>query len=137
MSKKDVINYVMNSPYNTNPAVLKSLLEDIQETNKELDLEVVSYTIESGGDALQLTLTWAEIKELFDAGKTILFIESGTYNFSDVVVNVYFGTYEGYNSNEDYYYIVSKRYNFNHSGDSYFHETVWQTDTEDSLPYTS
>ena len=29
MSKEDVFNYLMNSPENTNPAVLKSLLNDV------------------------------------------------------------------------------------------------------------
>lgn len=46
MSKQDVMDYVLNSPHNTNPAVLKSLLSGMGSD----ELEIVDMYICSDGE---------------------------------------------------------------------------------------
>ena len=63
MSKEDVINYVMNSPANTNRAVLSGMLDSIANAGGGTEFLVVnvsihSETMEEGGEtATELTFT--------------------------------------------------------------------------------
>lgn len=75
MSKKDVINYVMNTPGNTNPAVLETLLNE-NDSNKFLI--TLTLTSESGGI---MDKSNKEIAEAYNAGKEIWF----TGNMGDLV----------------------------------------------------
>ena len=54
MDKKKIYNYVMNSPHNTNPNILKSLLNEPTSWNDLKDRPFYEETTEVGGD----TLTW-------------------------------------------------------------------------------
>ena len=49
MTKQEVLEYVMNTPYNTNPAVLKSLLDGIEggEGIEEITFDTIEYDDES------------------------------------------------------------------------------------------
>ena len=48
MTKEEIINYVMNTPENTNPAVLKSMLEEIESgSSSSSDDEMHTYTAAS------------------------------------------------------------------------------------------
>lgn len=96
-TKKEVFDYVMNSPENTNPSVLKSVLDDLKEK------VVVKCVAEDGRVKLQdrtfEALFFDQVRENLKKG-TITELEvydNGQYWFS-LVANLYY-VYEetGYN----------------------------------------
>ena len=53
MTKKDIIDYVLNSPWNSNPAVLKGMLDSFQSGDNKEEIELSAtenkvYTPEEG-----------------------------------------------------------------------------------------
>ena len=75
MDKDKIINYVMSTPENTNPSVLKSLLD--REGGGSAEPLVVGMTYEHsdvGEEILgeRLSETWQTIHDAFMAGRTVL-----------------------------------------------------------------
>ena len=68
MTKEEIIDYVMQSPENTNPNVLRGILSKQQSDNKFW--VTLTLTSEQGGIA---DYTNAEISEAFEAGKDVWF----------------------------------------------------------------
>ena len=74
-TKDDVFNYVMNSPEDTNPAVLRSLLNGIQEGGGGGDDFIITYTITDYSEPYyegSLDKTWDEIKAAYTTGKNVI-----------------------------------------------------------------
>lgn len=78
MNKNRIINYVMETPGNTNPAVLSTLLD---ENNSNKFFVTLTLTSDSGGT---MDKSNAEITEAFNADKTIYFAIN--FNGIDCVV---------------------------------------------------
>lgn len=76
MDKEEIINYVMETPGNTNPNVLRSLLDSEPEDNKFI--VTLTLTSETGGT---MDKSNKEIAEAFNEGKQIWF----TGNMSGLV----------------------------------------------------
>ena len=97
MTKNDIIKYVMDTPENTNPSVLSSMLEEMLldaegSSIPEIELGVLD-TISSGGLSFSLTNEQAAIvKKQYAEGS--LFKLMFTYNNKSY--QVYISTY-GYN----------------------------------------
>ena len=95
ITKQDILEYVMNSPYNTNPNVLNPMLEEYGEGSG------------SGGDCLLATLdpdsfklnkTWQEIHdalEEYGVGKVII-VKSIEEHDMDMVTETGGSDREGY-----------------------------------------
>ena len=75
-TKDDVFNYVMNSPEDTNPAVLRSLLNGIEEGGSGGDDFIITYTITNYDESLgydgTLDKTCDEIKAAYTTGKNVI-----------------------------------------------------------------
>jgi len=80
MSTKDeIFDYVMNSPEDTNPAVLRSLLNGIEEGGSGgMEYFDITYTCEEGGEP-SIDKTHAQILSAYNSGKVVrLIIPAGT-----------------------------------------------------------
>lgn len=62
MSKQRIIDYVMNTPGNTNPNVLNSLLDEEMSGSGGGDVVVAHITRESGQDVFVCDMTQEEIE---------------------------------------------------------------------------
>lgn len=76
-TKDDVFDYVMNSPEDTNPAVLRSLLNGIEEGGSGgVEDFILTFTItdydENLGYSGTLDKTWDEIKVAYTTGKNVI-----------------------------------------------------------------
>ena len=84
----DIINYTMETPNNTNPNVLRGLLENYSESGSRSDLLVVKIT--EGSSAHETTYVFshtpAEVYEWITANKPAIAIMNG------VIGKVYLGT---------------------------------------------
>lgn len=67
-SKDEIFDYVMHSPENTNPAVLRSLLDGIEGGTEYFD---VTYTQATSEDTPTVNKTFTEIKSAYETGKII------------------------------------------------------------------
>ena len=85
-SKDDVFNYVMNSPEDTNPAVLRSLLNGIEEGGSGgVEYFDITYTCEEGGEQ-SIDKTPTQILSAYNSGKVVrLIIPAGNQVNTDVV----------------------------------------------------
>lgn len=66
MNKKEILDYVMNTPGNTNYSVLKSLLEN------EQDKLIVHFTPTDNGNEYESDKTFKEIYDAINAGSDVL-----------------------------------------------------------------
>ena len=74
MDKNDVIEYVMNTPHNTNRAVLNSMLNQLAEGGGGGGSAPVINVV-NDGDYPRLDKTFSELKELID-GRIIMLLVS-------------------------------------------------------------
>lgn len=70
-TKDDVFNYVMNSPEDTNPAVLRSLLNGIEEGGTEEPFYIHFWSDPDSGEEGMIE-TAQEILDAYNAKKTLL-----------------------------------------------------------------
>lgn len=45
MSSKEIIDYVMNTPHNTNPVILGQMLKDVSNTGGNVDVTIDGETL--------------------------------------------------------------------------------------------
>lgn len=85
-TKDDVFNYVMNSPEDTNPAVLRSLLNGIEEGGSGgVEYFDITYTCEEGGEP-SIDKTYTQILSAYNSGKVVrLIIPAGNQVDTDVI----------------------------------------------------
>ena len=76
MDKQGVIDYVMKSPQNTNPAVLSSILDDISGGDSEYTLNVFNVKVTNLSKTTSLVL---EVPYIYESG-THEFYSKGTTN---------------------------------------------------------
>ena len=69
MGKEDIIDYVMKTPENTNPNILRSLLDSEANNNKY----IVTLTPTAQDFSGTMDKTVAEINEAYEAGQEIVF----------------------------------------------------------------
>lgn len=72
-TKQDIINYVMHSPYNTNEAVLRSLLGDLSEGGGD-DIIVVHATYDDTDDKWTYDVPYETLVEGFYVNKKIILL---------------------------------------------------------------
>ena len=72
MGNKEVIDYVMNSPGNTNKAVLKGLLGDTASGGSGDGVFMVEYGTKGNTTILELKATWQEIYDAHASGKLVI-----------------------------------------------------------------
>ena len=94
MSKKDVIDYVMHTPGNSNPAVLKSLLEGVE--NKPAEEKIMRVDISNPGP-VDKEVTWTADKLGDGSG---LSVWSCSTNHSVQVAMTRNSNIEGYKDDE-------------------------------------
>lgn len=85
MDKNDILDYVMNTPGNTNRAVLSGMLDSMSGSGGD-EMLVVSITVTPAGATLDKT--YIEIDEAYKSGKMIFgkFIFGNNKFFGDVYV---------------------------------------------------
>lgn len=71
MDKEDVVNYVMTTPNNTNPAILRQMLDQISGGSNGSGV----FRFCSDSDSRQLNHTWQEIYDAIKAGMLVLLQE--------------------------------------------------------------
>ena len=70
MTMDEIINYAINSPENTNPNVLKSMLSSLNVGGGQSnDVEIIKFHIDEEN---KLDLTWQEIKDALDREAILL-----------------------------------------------------------------
>lgn len=99
MGKEDIIDYVMKTPENTNPNILRSLLDSEANNNKY----IVTLTPTSLDYSGTMDKTVAEINAAYEAGQQIVFrvyTGDGTYNEADCTIRYKNGdnTYPSFNA---------------------------------------
>lgn len=133
-TKEEIFDYVMNSPENTNPAVLRSLLDGIEGSKNE------PFFIELSGSDEEpvLTASFSDIIAAINSGRVVYlklndFSDSYDLSFSNTYIGltrVYLGEdysyvqFETYISNESYHcnYVFTIN-NENHAScDAYMYE---------------
>ena len=67
-TKNEIFDYVMNSPENTNPAVLGSMLNNLESGGDTGDPLIVTFSGEYGNSCDK---TFAEIKSAFESGRRV------------------------------------------------------------------
>ena len=74
MTKENIIDYVMNSPQNTNKAVLRSMLNDIGGDSGDSQFALVEANIvaDPSDPGIGSDTTYSELVELNNAGKIII-----------------------------------------------------------------
>ena len=78
-TKEEIFNYVMHSPENTNPAVLGSMLNSLEEGGGGIEYFDITYTCEEGGEP-SIDKTHAQILSAYNSGKVVrLIIPTGSY----------------------------------------------------------
>lgn len=90
-TKKEVFDYIMNSPENTNPAVLKSVLDDLKEK------VVVKCVLDDGNVKLQdetfSLMFYSDVCENLKKGIiTELEIYDGDQYYCSLIANFYYAT---------------------------------------------
>jgi len=68
MDKEQIIDYVMNSPANTNRAVLEGMLDEIGGGGTSEPL-IVNFSVQNGYEVLDKT--WTEIDEAIMSGRNV------------------------------------------------------------------
>lgn len=119
MDKEEIISYVMKTPENTNPNVLRSLLDSKANSNKFI--VTLTLTSETGGITDKSN---KEIYEAIQAGKEIWF----TGNMSDMVGYfplAYYTVIEGYQ-----YPFIGTRFDMVSSSDQVYLVYMIASDTE-------
>ena len=71
MGNKEVIDYVMSSPQNTNPSVLKGLLGNTADGGSSGGVFMVEIAPKEGSDGKEITATWQEIYDAVKSGMMI------------------------------------------------------------------
>ena len=125
MDKQDIINYVTETPGNTNKAVLGSMLDSMSggEAASGSDVEVVSITMMPAGATLDKT--YIEIDEAYKSGKMIFgkFIFGNNKFFGNVCVRP--------SGSENNYYFECVSHTLSGSG-----SINWVSDTLDIVTVT-
>ena len=119
MSKQRIIDYVMNTPGNTNPNILNTLLDEEELDNKFI--VTLTLTSETGGIADKSN---KEIYEAIQAGKEIWF----TGNMSDMIGYfplAYYTVIEGFQ-----YPFIGTRFDMVSSNDQVYLVYMTASDTE-------
>ena len=70
MGKEEILDYVRNTPGNTNPSVLKGMLRDVAGESGGGVLMIEAEFNEDIG-AVELTATWQEICDAVNSGKLV------------------------------------------------------------------
>lgn len=81
-TKDDVFNYVMNSPENTNPAVLRSLLDNLEAPMQEKFIITITYDSLTSNFVGDKTLD--EVIAAYNSGKNIIVGFSGDFSEAPV-----------------------------------------------------
>lgn len=74
MTRKEILDYVMNSPGNTNPSVLKGMLNSVTDGGESgAGVFMVEVGLkEDGSLTRELKATWQEIYDALKAGKLVV-----------------------------------------------------------------
>lgn len=76
MDKEDIVKYVMHTPANTNPAVLRSMLGSVEGGGGGNSPLIVHSTLIEGDEMYQLDRTFGEIRAAINAGQTVLILSA-------------------------------------------------------------
>lgn len=89
MSKEKVINYVMTSPNNTNPAILGEMLDEISG-GSESGIIVVPLVIDINTGRTIIQKPWKEIYNALGDGKIVIAVKKGaSYSEANGITIVY------------------------------------------------
>ena len=79
MEIEDIIDYVTTTPENSNPAVLRGMLGQLNNNNSSTNNSLIVHMIwvyneDEDNDELQLDKTWNEIHTAFSAGNPVIIV---------------------------------------------------------------
>ena len=101
MGKEQIIDYVMNSPANTNRAVLEGMLDEIGGGGTSEPLIVIPhFNTEDNGE--YLNKTWQELWDAYISGKQVLLVHDTS---DEIGSNIYARELEAVENENGYYYI--------------------------------
>ena len=102
MTKEEIIEYVMETPENTNPNVLEGMLDELVNSSGGGSMPFyVTFSGDSSDSTAACDKTFAEVKEAYDAGKVIIIRYLNKNNISGEYKWIYSGSVMyGYNGEE-------------------------------------
>lgn len=92
MGNKEILDYVMNSPGNTNPSVLKGLLGNTADGGSSGGVFMVEEEYDETTNTVTLKATWQEIYDAFNSGKLVAtyYTEKDELRPSNILNNIRF-----------------------------------------------
>ena len=73
MDNQQIIDYILNTPQNTNPAILNQMLNELRNGNNNIEvLNLVPYNLDL--NQRKIDKTFGEIKTLYESNKFICLI---------------------------------------------------------------
>ena len=82
MNKQDIIDYIMDSPENTNPAILNQMIDEVSGGGSN-NIFIIKIT-KNDNDKQVSNKTWAEIIDALNQEKIVYYIYDWNDEYNDV-----------------------------------------------------
>lgn len=91
MTKEEILNYVMDTPENTNRMVLNDMLDEFNSSGSDMNALIVHVVQDAAYAGPRLDKTWQEIYDVMSVGGTVV-VCMEEFNFAAQILTA---TYDG------------------------------------------